>query len=317
MARRHFNLEWLESFLAVVEHEGFTNAGLILHRTQSRVSAHIAALEHQLGARLFDRRSNPAALTEEGRAFVPRAQRVLHELEAGSADVAAIGGHAVGRLKIGSFPSASAMLLAPLISGYGRTFPDVEIELHEGPARWMEEALAKNRVEVAIRAVEPEPVRSLLRHVPIFREPLLLIARPDDGVHTGAADLLTRLGTAPIITIGEPVYEEYIGYEYRNVLQHSLAENMRRMVVSQPATLVALVRAGVGMGLIGRLAAEMVGTTGLVTHQLDDGRGRSIGLFWNGTNRLSHVARLFVHEFHAHARSDHLVPLDWDPTTVT
>lgn len=50
-----FNLKQLESFVATVEHSGFTAAAAALYLTQSTVSAHVSALEQTLGVPLLVR----------------------------------------------------------------------------------------------------------------------------------------------------------------------------------------------------------------------------------------------------------------------
>src|SRR5260370_11874110 len=60
---------WLRSFLAVADKGGFGAATLVLHLSQSRVSAHIAALEHALGVTLFDRQARPVCNTGAGEPF--------------------------------------------------------------------------------------------------------------------------------------------------------------------------------------------------------------------------------------------------------
>jgi LysR family carnitine catabolism transcriptional activator len=60
---------WLRSFLAVADKGGFGAATLPLRLSQSRVSAHIAALEHALGVTLFDRKARPICTTAAGELF--------------------------------------------------------------------------------------------------------------------------------------------------------------------------------------------------------------------------------------------------------
>jgi DNA-binding transcriptional LysR family regulator len=48
-------IEWIHAFLAVVDRGGFTAAAVHLYRSQGRISSHIASLERELGAQLFDR----------------------------------------------------------------------------------------------------------------------------------------------------------------------------------------------------------------------------------------------------------------------
>ena len=59
-------LDWLRTFLAVLDSGGFSAAAEQVHRSQSRVSAHIAALERELGVTLIDRGKRPACVTHAG-----------------------------------------------------------------------------------------------------------------------------------------------------------------------------------------------------------------------------------------------------------
>src|SRR6478735_1813965 len=74
-------VSWLRSFLAVADRGGFGAATTTLHLSQSRVSAHISALEELLGFALFERRVRPTALTTPGRIFAGYAKRALEELQ--------------------------------------------------------------------------------------------------------------------------------------------------------------------------------------------------------------------------------------------
>ena len=58
----------LNAFIAIAETGSFSEAGERLHLTQPAVSKRIAALEQQLGARLFDRLGREIGLTQAGRA---------------------------------------------------------------------------------------------------------------------------------------------------------------------------------------------------------------------------------------------------------
>ncbi|NUP16105.1 MAG: LysR family transcriptional regulator [Streptomyces sp.] len=64
------NLTQLECFLAVAEELHFGRAAQRLYRSPATVSEAIAALEHVLGDKLFDRTSRRVQLTAYGRAFL-------------------------------------------------------------------------------------------------------------------------------------------------------------------------------------------------------------------------------------------------------
>lgn len=60
------HISWLESFLALIEHGGFTRAAEAQHLSQPAFSRRIQALEQWFGAELVDRSTFPVALTPAG-----------------------------------------------------------------------------------------------------------------------------------------------------------------------------------------------------------------------------------------------------------
>ena len=70
-------LRHLQFFVAVAEELSFTRASRRLHVVQSAVSSAIQGLERELGARLFDRDPHRVALTDAGRALLPKARATL------------------------------------------------------------------------------------------------------------------------------------------------------------------------------------------------------------------------------------------------
>lgn len=76
------NLKQLESFVATVEHSGFTAAAAALYLTQSTVSAHVSALEQTLGVPLLVRGARrPVTLTPEGQNVYVQAREILNRCE--------------------------------------------------------------------------------------------------------------------------------------------------------------------------------------------------------------------------------------------
>src|SRR5699024_12299758 len=95
-----------------VDHGSFSEAARALHRSQSRVSTHVAALERALGGLLIDRTHRPIGPTELGTTFLPHARAVLEALERGVEAVDQHTGTLRGRAVIGCHPSVSAGFLA-------------------------------------------------------------------------------------------------------------------------------------------------------------------------------------------------------------
>jgi DNA-binding transcriptional LysR family regulator len=69
----------IQLLLAVVDEGSFSGAARKLRRAQSAVTYGIQKLEEQVGLALFDRSAYRPALTETGRALLPRARRIAEE----------------------------------------------------------------------------------------------------------------------------------------------------------------------------------------------------------------------------------------------
>lgn len=92
-------LDWLEDFLAVIEHDGFSRAAQARNVTQPALSRRIRALEDWVGTPLLERTTHALALTPAGRAFLPVSQDVLRCLEAGRSEALDQAGAASEQLR--------------------------------------------------------------------------------------------------------------------------------------------------------------------------------------------------------------------------
>ncbi|EBE6587313.1 LysR family transcriptional regulator, partial [Salmonella enterica subsp. enterica serovar Typhimurium] len=121
--------------LAVAEYLNFRHAANALGVAQSSVSARVKALEEDLGILLFERHARGVRLTEAGRHFVERIAVGIDQLDHAvkTAGMAAAGES--GRLRIGIHALIPHSFLAKLIGQYRKDYPDVEVEIAEGPAR--------------------------------------------------------------------------------------------------------------------------------------------------------------------------------------
>ena len=79
----HINLNFLQTFISVAEHESFRRAAEEMGRTQSAISMQIRQLEDQIGARLFNRSTRRVELTMEGERLLRFARRSLADLNFG------------------------------------------------------------------------------------------------------------------------------------------------------------------------------------------------------------------------------------------
>jgi len=81
MSHELANLMQVRAFVRVTDHGSVSKASAVLYRAQSVVTRAIADLEARLGVALFERHANGMRLTDPGERILPRARRVLAELE--------------------------------------------------------------------------------------------------------------------------------------------------------------------------------------------------------------------------------------------
>jgi DNA-binding transcriptional LysR family regulator len=139
----------------VAQAGSFTGAAHTLGYTQSAVSRQAAALEATAGRRLFERSRHGVALTPAGARLLPRAIRVLDELEAARRE--ASGGPVKGPVRLGAFATAAAGLVPRAIASLP---PELTVTLREGTTVALTRALRAGTLDLAVVARTP-PYRPL------------------------------------------------------------------------------------------------------------------------------------------------------------
>lgn len=165
-------LNGLSAFVKTADLGSFVAAGRVLGLSASAVGKAVTTLERQVGVRLFQRSTRSIRLTEEGRLFHERCRRVLDDLEDAQASLAAAVAAPRGRLRL-SLPLVSYHLLLPVVPGFVRLYPEVELDLDFND-RIVD--LIDEGVDVAIRSGDLQDSRLMSRALRPFR--MLLCAAP-------------------------------------------------------------------------------------------------------------------------------------------
>ena len=141
---------WLTVFTEIARLGSFTAAARTLGYTQSAASRQIAGLEAELGAALFDRLPRGIRLTEEGRQLLPHAEAVLERLRTAREEIADIRALTAGRLRLGAFANANAVLVPRAMAAFRAEHPDVTLTLAEGDSRAQLAWLAAGDLDLAV-----------------------------------------------------------------------------------------------------------------------------------------------------------------------
>src|SRR5258705_7530517 len=101
----------LRYVVAVARAGNFSRAAEQCHVSQPSLSQQILKLEEELGERLFDRMKREARLTPHGEAFLPRALKILEEVDLAKREASDARRLLRGRLIIGVLPTIAPYLL--------------------------------------------------------------------------------------------------------------------------------------------------------------------------------------------------------------
>src|SRR4051812_15381103 len=281
------NLAWLRSWLEVVDSGGFARAAPRLHLSQPRISAHVASLERVLGCELIDRRARPLALTDEGRLLLPKARAIVAAVDDTISDMTSTATALAGKLTIASFASASDAFLPGVIKQLRTANPALEVGIIDGDVKVIESRLSDRQAAIALRPVRPDPSDPALTRRELWSEPFVVLAPLDHPVLAGSDDVvgLQDIAPYPVITIGDPLGDPLLGFEALSAMHSSGLEARAGIVSHQPTTLAAMVRAGLGIGLVNLLAARMVRTDGLATRRVDNPHLRGDVALWGDSGR--------------------------------
>ncbi|MCP3728941.1 LysR family transcriptional regulator [Sphingomonas sp. MG17] len=151
----------LRYFLAVIDNGSFTAAANQVNVTQPTLSAGIAKLEREAGAKLLRRNSQRVELTEAGARFAVHARRIEREFHLAQASITGLA--PVDTLRLGVLSTIATAELSALVVTLAQTAPGVRVELLEGNERSLTQYLARGRIDLAltiVRDADAEPLRT-------------------------------------------------------------------------------------------------------------------------------------------------------------
>jgi DNA-binding transcriptional LysR family regulator len=140
----------LNHVVAVAHGGSFTKAAEIVGVTQSGITKSIADLERELGFAIFFRTSRGALLTEEGRDFVERAERLLDDARSLLQGSRERGDPYAGPLRVGVCPASLEWLLGEPLAALLARHPGIRYEIIGSSFERMIRLLRNGSVDVVL-----------------------------------------------------------------------------------------------------------------------------------------------------------------------
>ena len=246
----------------------FTAAARLLGYSQPAISRQVAAMEAAAGYPLFVREPRGVRVSAAGAVVVEHAGRILASVDALQQDLAALGDRLAGRVKLGVFPAAMAVLVPRALALLRGEHPGLQVSLSEGATPSLLRQLRAGLLAVAVIGVGaglPDyDLDGLMRQVVLAGR--LRVAVPDGH----------RLAKAAVVPVAELAGETWIagddsGGDPQFGAWPTLANPVIAYTIRGWPARFGLVAAGLGICLVPEVAALSV-PAGVATIGVEDPR---------------------------------------------
>jgi DNA-binding transcriptional LysR family regulator len=274
---------------AIARERSFSRAARTLGYTQSAISQQVALLERIVGARLVDRSGGPrpVTLTPAGELLLRHARRVVDQLAAARADLAAWSAGSAGELRVGTYHSVGAKILPRVVGRLAAALPDVHVALVETPD---EGELLKlvERGELDLTFMLFPLADGPFVAVELLRDPFLLLVGDDSALGAGGPPpTLEDIARLPLIA-----YDRVRDATRPETHLHGTPRVVFRS--NDDETIHGLVASGMGAALLPQLSVDR-GYPGVRAIEISEGLPpRVIGLAWHRDRELLPAALEFV-----------------------
>ncbi len=238
------NFSQLEVLAAVAQTGSFTVAAEQIGLTQSAASHALANLEAELGVTLLERGRGGVALTEIGSRVLAHANEILTCAESIRQESAAARGLAVGKLRIGSFPSISGRLLTGIIHDFKQCHPGIELVLFEGIESEVADWIRSGAVDTGFITLPVDGLSTTL----IAQDEFRLVVPAHHPLSQQPAVQMEQIADAPFI-LSKAGCEVLI----RGVFQSAHMPMRSQFEASDIGTILAMVQEGLGVSLVPEL----------------------------------------------------------------
>jgi DNA-binding transcriptional LysR family regulator len=195
----------LITFKSIVDMGGFSRAAVHLGYAQSTVTAHIQALEQELGVPLFDRLGKKVHLTEVGENFLVHAIEMI-QLYTKAKDVFQMENEELSTLKIGAPESLTIYRLPQIIQAFRTQYPKVNIMMKSGSCWELQDELRRGDLDIGFFLQAPLTDSDLYTET-LIEEPLVILLPPTSD--TRSLSSFTLNANENIILTEQGSYRDY------------------------------------------------------------------------------------------------------------
>jgi DNA-binding transcriptional LysR family regulator len=248
-------LRHLRYFITVAEEGSFTRAAERLGMQQPPLSQQIRALERELGFTLFLRVPKGVELTRGGKVYLDEARAIIERVGVATARATRSAQGEDGILRLGLTTSAAVHSVVPeIIRRFRESHPSVAIEVQDGNAADLTEAVESERIDAAIVRSPVKRSPRVLFHTITDQEVFAVLASEHPIARTALMRSppyvgLRELANEPFLLVRRPgapgLYADLISACRRAGFEPKIGVEVPNMLTN-----VMLVAAGMGVSVV-------------------------------------------------------------------
>lgn len=269
------DLQTLRAFVTVAREGSVSRAALKLHLSQPAISLQLKSLASSKGLKLFTRTPHGLALTRDGAALLPQAEKVLSSLADFNRAASCLHSTVRGRLRIGTILDPEFTRLGAFLKELVESAPQIETELRQSMSGNVLTQVLKGELDVGFYLDSPKS---------IFTQPPQYSTTKTSAAEEVEVKILSRFTYRILAPAGWG--EQVLGRDWKELAalpwlatppasaHHRMLHDVfsplgvdphRVALVDQEASMLDLVRSGVGLSLVrDAIAIREVQERGLV-----------------------------------------------------
>jgi DNA-binding transcriptional LysR family regulator len=256
IGRIYMNLNYLRSFIQIVDMNCISKAAEVLHTSQPALSRQLRHLENELGTPLFLRKGGRLQITPYGRIVYDHATKIIQLTDL-------LGGLGTSileeKLSIGAGLTTFPTFLPAVVSIFRNKYPTVDLTFQTGSRSEISEMLLNGEIDIGVLATAAK--HPFTKIIPLFADPLCILFSKNNSLAKQLNVEIHNLHKRPLITFGK-------GNPLRNDIEemfriHHIIPNIQ-MGVDHFDVILKMVQADLGATILPRSTCIMECSKGLL-----------------------------------------------------
>lgn len=234
----------LKTFVTVAEEGLLTGAAERLHSSQPAISAHIKALESELGLALFDRTPKGMRLTAEGEELKIKALAILDAASDLSHTAETLKGTPSGDVRLGLHTDPVLLRITDIFTEFQQAYPKLSVNYQQKMSWQASRELTLGNLDAAFMFSRPDDKTIEVQTLEQIQLVIVAPAAWQDRVwNSGLVGLLSF----PWVWTDQrcPLYTVSV-----DLFSQTGQEPAKAVIVDQESTILKMVSAGVGLSLM-------------------------------------------------------------------